>query len=218
MRIIIYLLLLGAIPGIFPTSTMAGADNPSVKSVVEQTIAAAGGEENLLKIFRFHERVLITATPTPLIAGETKGNRTSVVEVGGRWWIGTNKRNKDKVRILCWAWSLRILLDDKSKVEVIPDIVVDNKPVYGLRVTGSIETPIDLFFDKESRQIKAIDYTDTRHLLSNWKKTAQGSVYPAHVAGYRFTDRDLKTITKSQWYQTDILKLTPLEELPVELR
>ena len=130
--------------------------------VVDTVIKAIGGEDNLLDIFRFSERVLITATETPLMEGKTKANRSSVVKVGTAWWVGTTKRSKDKVRVLCWAWSLRILLDKTSKIETIPDVQINNKPVFGLRVTESITEPIDLFFDKETKRLTAIDYTDTR--------------------------------------------------------
>ena len=46
------------------------------------------------------------------------------------------KWNKDKVRLLCWTWSLRFLLDDKSKIEAIPDIVVDKKASVWLARNG----------------------------------------------------------------------------------
>ena len=176
-----------------PLCARADETNTLVNGSVAQVIKAIGGKERLLEVFRFHERVLITSTPTPLVAGETKGNRTSVVKVGGSWWVGTNKRNKDKVRVLCWAWSLRILLDHKSRIEAIRDIVVDKKPAFGLRVTGSVKEPIDLFFDKELKRLSAIDYTDSRHLFSDWQETKEGHLYPAHVAGFRFADRKLRT-------------------------
>jgi hypothetical protein len=201
-----------------PLRALADERETPVDESVDQAIKAVGGKEKLLDVFRFHERVLITSTPAPLVAGETSGNRTSVVKVGGGWWVGTKKRNKDKVRVLCWAWSLRILLDDKSKIEAIPDIVVDRKPAFGLRVTGSVKEPIDLFFDRESKRLRAIDYTDTRHVFSDWKKTKEGHLYPAHVVGFRFADRNLRTVQEKQWYQTDILELVPLKELPSELR
>jgi len=201
-----------------PLCAHAGEIDTPVDESVAQVIKAVGGEEKLLDVFRFHERVLITSKPTPLAAGETKGNRTSVVKVGGGWWVGTNKRNKDKVRVLCWAWSLRILLDDKSKIEAIPDIVVNKKPAFGLRVTGSVKEPIDLFFDKESKRLSAIDYSDTRHVFSNWKNTKDGHLYAAHVAGFRFADRKLRTVQEKQWYQTDVLELIPLTELPSGLK
>ncbi|MEE3372094.1 MAG: hypothetical protein VX346_22360 [Planctomycetota bacterium] len=200
-----------------PAAVLAGDTDRPVDELMAQAIKTVGGEEKLLDVFRFRERVLITSTPAPPVAGGERGNRTSVVKVGGGWWIGTTKRNKDKVRVLCWAWSLRILLDDKSKVEAIPDIVVAKKSAFGLRVTGSVKEPVDLFFDRESNRLTAIDYTDTRHILGEWKKTKEGHNYPSHVAGFRFADRKLGTIQKNQWYQTDILELTPLKELPSEL-
>ena len=201
-----------------PCGGLADGTDKHIAKSIAVAMKAVGGQEKLLDVFRFHERVLITATPTPLVAGETKGNRTSVVKAGGGWWIGTKKRNKDKVRVLCWAWSLRILLDDKAKIEAMPDIVVDNKPAFGLRIKGSVKEPIDLFFDKNSKRLKAIDYTDTRHVFSDWKKTAQGHLYPAHVAGFRFVDRKLGTVQMKQWYQTDILQLVPLKKLPSQLK
>lgn len=193
------------------------ADEASAKKLVEQVVAMAGGEENLLKLFRFRERVLITDTPAAPVTAETKENRTSVVQVSGDWWIGNNKRDKDKVRVLCWAWSLRILLDPKSKVTEIADSTVADKTAFGLRVSESVKEPIDLWFDKETKRLIAIDYTDTRHIFSEWKKTAVGHEYPSHVTGYRFANRTDRTLNKKQWYQTDILELTPLTELPAEL-
>jgi hypothetical protein len=197
-------------------SVLAAETDP--RQLVEQVIKTAGGEDKLLTMFRFRERVLITDTPAAPVAKDEKGNRTSVVQVSGDWWIGTAKRDKDKVRVLCWAWSLRILTDPKSKIQTVPDIKVGDKQAFGLRVTESVKEPIDLFFDKETKRLAAIDYTDTRHYFSEWKKTDAGQEYPAHVSGVRFADRKAGTLKDKQWYQTDILELTPLQELPVELK
>lgn len=194
------------------------ADEPDAKKSVEQVVKAAGGEDKLLKLFRFRERVLITATPAAPVTADEKENRTSVVQVSGDWWIGKNKRDKDKVRVLCWAWSLRILLDPKSKIEAIAETTVAGKPAFGLRVSESIKEPIDLLFDKETQRLVAIDYTDTRHVFSEWKKTVEGHQYPSHVVGFRFTNRAAGMLSEKQWYQTDILELTPLAELPAELK
>ena len=106
----------------------------------------------------------------------------------------------------------------KNEVNGVYELTINNKPVFGLRVTESITEPIDLFFDKETKRLTAIDYTDTRHVFSDWKKSAEGHHYPAHVAGFRFTDKASGTTQESQWYQTDILELTPLTELPSELK
>lgn len=194
------------------------ADEIETQKLVEQVVKTAGGEEKLLKLFRFRERVLITATPAAPVTADEKENRTSVVQVGGDWWIGESKRDKDKVRVLCYAWSLRVLLDPKSKVTPIADTIVAGKPAFGLRVSESIQEPIDLLFDKETRRLVALDYTDTRHVFSEWKMTTEGHRYPSHVVGFRFTNRAAGTLSDKQWYQTDVLELTPLAKLPPELK
>lgn len=201
-------------------SGLAAAEEPSgaAKKLVDDAIAAVGGDNMLLTQFRFRERVLITSTPAPPVEKDEKGNRTSVVQVGGDWWIGTEKRDKDKVRVLCWAWSLRILRDPKSRIEAIPPIVVADKPAVGLRVSESIKQPLNLYFDEETKHLVAIDEGNTRHIFSDWKKTAAGQQYASHVVGYRFVDRNTGKIEDKQWYQTDILELTPLAELPPELK
>ncbi len=193
------------------------ADEDEAKKLVEQVVKTAGGEEKLLKLFRFRERVLITATPAAPVTADEKENRTSVVQVGGDWWINKNKRDKDKVRVLCWAWSLRILLEPKSKVTAIADATVAGKLAFGLRVSESVKEPVDLLFDKETNRLVAIDYTDTRHLFSEWKMTSEGHHYPSHVAGFRFMKREVGMLNEKQWYQTDVLELVPLKELPAEL-
>jgi len=196
----------------------AHASESGPRELVSQVLETAGGEEKLLKLFRLRERLLVTKTPAEPVTQDEKGNRTSVVEVSGDWWIGKAKRDKDKVRVLCWAWSLRLLLDPQATIQSCHGITVNGTPAFGLRVTESIKVPIDLFFDAESRRLVAIDYDDTRHVFSEWKQTADGHQYPSHVVGFRFTNRDAGTLASSQWYQTDILELTPLDELPIELK
>ncbi|HCK55012.1 MAG TPA: hypothetical protein DIC23_17480 [Planctomycetaceae bacterium] len=201
-----------------PSDAPAADNNKDVKASIGRVLKAMGGEQKLLNVFRFSERVLIVSTPVPPTTDKTTANRTSVVQTGGGWWIGANKRNKDKVRVLLWAWSLRILVDKTSKVTAIPGVVIDKKPTFGLRVSGSVKEPVDLYFDKTSQRLIAFDYTDTRHVVSSWKTTQEGHQYASHVAGYKFADRKLGTIQKEQWYQTDILDLVPLKALPGNLK
>jgi hypothetical protein len=79
------------------------ADQAEPNMLIEQVVEAVGGEEKLLKLFRFRERVLITSTPAAAVTDGEKENRTSVVQVGSDWWIGENKGDKDKIRVLCHA-------------------------------------------------------------------------------------------------------------------
>lgn len=85
-------------------------------------------------------------------------------------------------------------------------------------MTESVKEPIDLFFDKESKRLVVINYTDTRRIFSDWKKTAGGRHDPSHVIVYRFVDRAAGKLPDQQWYQTDLLELAPLTELPAELK
>lgn len=202
------LLVLGA------CSIPVQADEAAAKSLVAKVIDRAGGEPRLLKLFRFRERVLIQDTPAEPPAPDEKGNRTSTIEVGDRMWTGTKRREKDKVRILIWAWTLRILTAPEAKVDTLEDAMVAGKAAVGLRVTNVTKQPVDLWFDKSSLRLAAIDYTDTRHIFSDWTTTPDGREYARHVAGYRFVDATKKVVRDKQWYQTDILELTPLEKLP----
>ena len=194
------------------------AEDTDAKKFVEHVVKTAGGEEKLLELFRFRERILVSAAPAAPVTPDEPGNRTSVVQVSGDWWLGKDKRGKDKVRVLCWAWSLRLLLEPTSKVTTLAATTVTDKPTFGLRVSASIEEPIDLLFDKETRRLVAIDYTDTRHIFSEWRTTEAGHHYPSHVVGFRFTNRAVGVLSETKWYQTDILELTPLADLPPELK
>ena len=194
------------------------ADDADAKKLIEQVVKTAGGDDKLLSLFRFRERIIVSAVPAAPVKADEPGNRTSVVQVSGDWWLGKDKREKDKVRVLCWGWSLRLLLDPMSKITVLADTTVADKPAFGLRVSESIKEPIDLLFDKETDRLVAIDYSDTRHIFSEWKVTEAGHHYPSHVVGFRYTDRAAGVLSETQWYQTDILELTPLVELPPELR
>lgn len=204
------------VPGAYPIPIQA--DEAAAKSLVARVIDRAGGEPRLLKLFRYRERVLIQETPALPPAPNEKGTRTSTIEVGDRMWIGTNRREKDKVRILIWAWSLRILTAPSAKLDTLDETMVDGKAAVGLRVTNVTKDPVDLWFDKSSLRLAAIDYTDTRHVLSDWTTTADGHEYARHVTGYRFADAAKKVVRDKQWYQTDILELTPLDKLPDGLK
>ena len=110
------------------------------------------------------------------------------------------------------------MLAPDAKIEALPDSMIGDKNAIGLRVTGVVKEPLDLYFDADSKLLLAIEYTDTRHIFSEWKKTEAGHAYPSRVVGYKFTDRKTRAVNVKQWYQTDLLELTPLTELPSELK
>ena len=136
-------------------SGSAPASDPDPTAVVKQVVTAVGGEDKLLRLFRTRETVNASSDPEKKVP-----ERVSVNEPPKYWWTGKNERVKNEVMpdesatFLVWAWTLGILADPASKLEVIPDVVESDKPAIGLRVSGTVTPPMDLYFDKaESRLI-----------------------------------------------------------------
>ena len=59
------------------------AEDTDAKKFVEHVVKTAGGEEKLLELFRFRERILVSAAPAAPVTADEQGNRTSVVQVSG---------------------------------------------------------------------------------------------------------------------------------------
>lgn len=185
-------------------SLRASAAEPVSKEVLRETVEAVGGESKLLKLFRIKERLAVSADP------EAKGNeRVSVLEPPAHWWLGKRdrvKEDKEPATFLVWGWTLGALVDPKSKLETLPDVMIDDKPAYAIRVGETIDPPMDLYFDRETKRLARIDWRTDRHMFSDWKE-ADGAAYPSKCIGY-------KKNTGKRWYHTEILELNRLESLP----
>lgn len=187
------------------------AADPAPESLAKQMIAAAGGEEKLLKLFRTRETVNVSSDPAKKVA-----ERVSVYEPPKYWWTGKNERVKDEKKpdepaiFLVWAWTLGMLTDPASKLEVIPDVVESEKPAFGLRVSGTVSPAMDLYFDKAENHLVRIDWRSDIHRFSDWREH-DGVKYPAKCAGY-------KKSTGKPWYFSEIIELKRLEELPEGLK
>lgn len=188
--------------------TRATTAEPDVKALVKQVVTAAGGEEKLLKLFRIKERLNVSGD------SEKKGTeRTSILEPPTHWWVGKKERVKEEKEpaiFLVWGWTLGAVTDTKSKVEVVPGVMEADKPVFGLRVSGTITPPLELYFDKEKSRLVRIDWRGDIHRFSDWKDH-DGVQYPAKCVGY-------KKSTGKPWYFTEILELQRLKELPADLK
>jgi hypothetical protein len=188
----------------FVTGTWIHAAEPGVDALVKQVVAAAGGEGKLLKLFRIKEVINVSSDAEK--AGST---RTSVLEPPNYWWLGKKERVKDDKEpstFLVWAWTLGAITDPKSKVEVIPEIREDDKPAFGLRISETINPPMDMYFDKGTNQLVRIDWRSDIHRFSEWKEQ-DGVRYPAKCVGY-------KKSTGKPWYFSEIVELERLKELP----
>ncbi len=188
----------------FALSFCLEAGEPVPKEVVKQTIDAVGGEAKLLKLFRFKENLVLGADP--------KGKpteRTSVMEPPGHWWVGGRDRAENEPgAYLVWAWTLAPLLDPKSKLETLPAIKISDRPVYGIKVTGTITPPMSMYFDQETKLLARIDWRNEQNVFSEWKE-ADGAKYAARCSGYR---------GGVAWFHTEIVELTRLKELPAGLK
>lgn len=186
----------------------ARAADPDPADVVKKAVAAAGGEDKLLKLFRIKERLNVSPDP------DKKGNeRVSVLEPPNYWWVGKKERvkeEKEPATFLVWAWTLGAVTDKKSKLEAVPEITEGDKPAVGVRVSGTITPAMDVYFDKESGKLVRIDWRADIHRFSEWKEH-DGAKYPSKCVGY-------KKATGKPWYYTEILELERLKELPAGLK
>jgi hypothetical protein len=202
MRLALFALCALALAG-----TGSAAD-PDPKDVVTKAVAAVGGEDKLLKLFRIKERLNVSSDP------DKKGNeRVSVLEPPKYWWVGKRERvkeEKEPATFLVWAWTLGALTDAKSKLAAVPELKDGDKALVGVRVSGTIDPPMELYFDKETHKLVRIDWRADIHRFSEWKEH-DGAKYPSKCVGY-------KKATGKPWYFTEILELERLKELPTGLK
>ena len=192
---------------LFACFTLRSAEQEpaTVPELVKQVIWAAGGESKLLKLFRMKEQYNAGAT---LLTPGTP--RTSVVEPPKFWWIGNKERGVEPAKITTWAWTLGALTDPKSKIDVLADITDNEKILLGLRITGTVDPALDMYFEKETLQLMRVDWRDDIYRFSEWKD-CDGTMYPSKCVMFR---------RKSgvPWFFHEILELERLKELPEDLK
>lgn len=187
--------------------SQASAQESKPPELVEKVIAAAGGEAKLLKLFRIKEQLNVSSDPLK------KGSeRISVLEPPKFWWVGKKERvkeEKEPATFLVWAWTLGMLTDPASKVEVIDGVTENEALTLGLRVSGSVTPPLDMQFDAKDHRLVRIDWRNDIHRFSDWKEH-DGTRYPAKCVGY-------KKASGKPWYFSEIKELERLSELPAGL-
>ncbi len=177
------------------------------QALVEIVITAGGGEEKLLKLFRFKEQLNVSSDETK------KGfERNSVCEPPNHWWVGKKdrvKEEKEPATFLVWAWTLRALTDPNTKIEALEGVVENDAKTLGLRLSGSITPAMDLHFSAANHRLARIDWRSDIHRFSDWREH-DGAHYPAKCIGY-------KKVTGKPWYFSEIKELERLSELPAGL-
>ncbi len=175
--------------------------------LVVKVIEAAGGADKLLRLFRMKERYHFGALPEP--ASGKSSTRDSVLEAPAYWWVGKKDRTDEPAKFDVWAWTLVALTDDRSKIEVVPDVTEDGRSVFGLRVSGTIDPPLELYFDRERLQLVRTDWRSDIYRFTEWKEH-DGAKYPAQTIIY-------KKVGGKPWFYHEITEIERLRELPVGL-
>lgn len=185
-------------------TTVCHSAEETPQVLVARAVTAAGGQEKLLRLFRINERLNVSPDPE-----KPPSTRVSILEPPKHWWQGKTDRvvtSQEPATYLVWAWTLQILLAEESKLEVVPDIQEQERPAWGLRVSGSVNPALEMYFDRESSRLVRIDWRSDMHRFSDWQ-SHDGVWYPAKCIGY-------KKSTGKPWYFSEITQLERLETLP----
>ncbi len=195
------LLLLATIISL--TSVHAQTSDP--KPFVEKVINAVGGKDKLLTLFRIKEIFHFGSTPEP-DAGKKRSTRESVLEMPGWWWINKKERATEPAKDDVWAWTLGILVNEKSKIEVIPNLTDEGKVCFGLKVSGSVTPAMSLYFDQETSLLKRLDWRGDFYRFSDWKEHD----------GVRYASKTiiLKVKDNKPWFFHEVLEVERLAKLP----
>lgn len=200
LRIFPLFLLSGSL---LPAQDAATAD---AKPLIEKAITAIGGEEKIFRLFRIKERFNFGNV---LAEVDKSSSRDSVMEPPLYWWVGGVDRTDEPAKFDLWGWTLGALVDPESIVAVIPEVIENEKPAPGLRVSGTIDPAMDLYFDPENHRLIRIDWRGDIYRFSEWKEY-DGTGYHAKTVMF-------KVKAKEPWLFHEILELERLTDLPAGL-
>ena len=187
------------------TTCAAPAADSDAGTLAGKIVASHGGADQLLRIFTF--------TEVYLLAGKDKGTeRTSIIQPPNLWYVGKRERvsgeNKGGVCHDVWMWTLAPLVDPKTKLESLPDATIEGKAAHALKVSGSIEPPMNVFFEAASHDLVKIEWKGEQFLFSA----------PVAVDGTRVPSKCvLIGKTGKERMRTELKKIERLPALPAEL-
>lgn len=200
MRILLPIVLIALSAG---SQTLAQTADP--KPLIEKALLAVGGREKLLKTYRIQEVFHFGSNPEP-DTGKKRSNRDSILSQPDLWWINKKERGPDPAKDDARAWSLDLLVDEKSRFEILPDIVDEGRTCAGLRISGSVNPAMSLYFDRETMLLRRLEWRNDFYRFSEWKDRD----------GLRYASRTVifKAKTGKPWFFHDITELERLSFLP----
>jgi len=178
-------------------------DSEKIRTIVDKAVAAHGGADKLLRLFRWKERYYLGDDPKGTV-------RQASLVPPEEWWAGPkniaagNADRSDKT-YLVWVWTLVPLLEKDSKLALLPDLEVDGKPAVGLKLSRDGRKDISLYFDKDSGRLVRLDWRAYYVTFENWKEH-DGARYAAKSVVHR------KDGTVHLW--TEFLELERLKAPP----
>ena len=187
------------------TTCVALAADSNADTLAKKIIASHGGADKLLRTFTF--------TEVYLLAGKDKGTeRTSTLQPPNLWYVGKAERvseqNKGGVCHDVWMWTLAPLIDPKTKLEPLPDASIEGKAAHGLKVSGSIEPPMNAFFDGATDDLLKVEWKGEQFFFSA----------PIEVDGTRVPSKCMLIgKTGKERMRTELKKIERLAALPADL-
>jgi hypothetical protein len=191
------------LPLLLATSAFTQTVEP--QPLVEKALAAVGGKDKLLKTFRIKEIFHFGSTPEPA-EGKKRSTRESILSQPDKWWINKKERGVEPAKDDVRAWSLDLLLDEKSKFERIPDLTDEGRQLLGLRVSGSITPAMDFYFDKETSLLHRLDWRGDFYRFSDWKEH-DGLKYASKTIIFKVKD-------SKPWFFHEVTEIERLAQLP----
>lgn len=192
-------------PLVKPAGKSAQTPAADAKALANKILASHGGADKLLRTFKF--------TEVYLLAGRDKGTeRTSTLQPPNLWYVGKTERvseqNKGGVCHDVWMWTLAPLVDPKTKLEALPDATIEGKAAHALKVSGSIEPPMNVFFDASTDDLVKIEWKGEQFLFTA-PMTVDGTRVPSKCV--------LLGKSGKERMRTELKKIERLPELPADL-
>ena len=187
----------------FATSALGQSADP--QPLVETALTAVGGKDKLLKNFRIKEIFHFGNTPEPA-EGKKRSTRESILSQPDKWWINKKERGAEPAKDDVRAWSLDLLIDPTSKIEVIADLTDNGKACFGLQVSGSVDPAMKFYFDKETNLLHRLDWRSDYYRFTDWKEHA-GLKYASKTIIFKHKDN-------KPWFFHEVLELERLAQLP----
>ncbi|MBK8038907.1 MAG: hypothetical protein IPK22_17515 [Verrucomicrobiaceae bacterium] len=186
-------------------ATSAFTQTVEPQPLVEKALTAVGGKEKLLHSFRIREIFHFGSTPEPA-EGKKRSTRESILSQPDKWWINKKERGAEPAKDDVRAWTLDLLVDPKSKIEVIPDLTDEGKTCFGLQVSGSVDPAMKFYFDKETSLLHRLDWRGDFYRFSDWKEH-DGLKFAAKTIIFKVKD-------SKPWFFHEVTELERLAQLP----